>query len=75
MLQQTCSWSKLFKLKVLKEEKHEKRVKSYAHEQYNNLKISFLNDVADDVQNEKLIENEQIFVESAHRSDEETFKL
>ena len=61
-------------MKVSKEETHEKRIKSYAHEQYNDLKISFLNDVADDVQNEKSIKNEQIFVESTHRSNEETFK-
>ena len=58
----------------MKEEKHEKRVKSYAHEQFDDSKISFLNDVADDVQSEKSIENEQIFVESTHKSDEEMFK-
>ena len=49
---------KLFKLKVSKEEKHKKRIKSYAYEQFNDLKISLLNDVADDVQNKKLIKNE-----------------
>ena len=58
MSQRIYFWSKSFKLKVSKEEKHEKRIKSYAHEQYDDLKILFLNDVADDVQNEKLIENE-----------------
>ena len=62
-------------MKVSKEEEHEKKVKSYAHEQFNDSKISFLNDVADDVQDEKSIENEQISVESAHRSDEKTFKF
>ena len=74
MPQRTYFWSKVFKLKISKEEKHEKRIKSYAHEQYNDLKISFLNDVADDVQNEKSIENKQIFVKSAHKSNEKTFK-
>ena len=62
-------------MKISKEEEHEKKIKSYAHKQYDDLKISFLNDVVDNVQNEKLIENKQIFVESAHRSDEETFKF
>ena len=56
----------MFKLKISKEERYEKKVKSYAHKQYNDLKILFLNDVVDDVQNEKLIENEQIFVKSTH---------
>ena len=59
----------------MKEENHEKRIELYAHEQYDNLKISLLNDVVDDVQNEKLIENKQIFVESTYRSNEETFKF
>ena len=61
-------------MKVSKKEKHEKRIKSYAHEQYNDLKILFLNDVADDVQNEKLIKNKQIFVESTHKLNEKTLK-
>ena len=61
-------------MKVLKEEKHEKKIKLYAHEQYNDLKISFLNDVADDVQNKKSIENEQIFAESTHKLNKEMFK-
>ena len=58
----------------MKEEKHEKRIELYAHEQYDNSKISFLNDVVDGVQNEKLIKNKQISVELTHRSDEKTFK-
>ena len=49
---------KPFKLKVSKEKEHEKRIKSYAHEQFNDLKILFLSDVADGVQSKKLIENE-----------------
>ena len=61
-------------MKVSKEEEHEKRIKSYAHEQYNNLKILFLNDVVDGVQNEKSIKNEQIFVKSTQRLNEEMFK-
>ena len=61
-------------MKVSKEEKYEKRIKSYAHEQFDDLKILFLNNVADGVQNEKSVENEQISVESTHKSDEKTFK-
>ena len=61
-------------MKVSKEEKHEKRIKLYAHEHYNNLKISFLNDVVDDVQNKKSIKNEQIFAESTQKLNEKTFK-
>ena len=47
---------------------------SYAHEQYNDLKISFLNDVVNGVQNKKSIENKQTSVELTHRSNEKTFK-
>ena len=61
-------------MKILKEKKHEKRIKSYAHEQYDDSKTLFLNDVVDDVQNEKSIENEQIFIESAHKLNKKTFK-
>ena len=65
---------KIFQIESFEKKKHEKKIKSYAHEQYDDSKFSFLNDVADGVQSEKLIKNEQIFVESTHRSNEKTFK-
>ena len=65
---------KTFQIESFERRRTRKKIKSYAHEQYNDLKILFLNDVVDDVQNKKSIENEQISVESAHRLNEETFK-
>ena len=66
---------KILQIESFERKKHEKRIKLYAHKQYDDSKISFLNDVVDGVQNEKSIENKQIFVELAHRSNEKTFKF